>query len=75
MDSGDSDKSVSRENTPRKAYVKNVLQFYFAYAWKDQPAQKIEKSKNRKFDKAVQDGVQNHARKSILHGFIGLRDF
>ena len=74
MESGDSNKSVSRENTLRRAYVKNVLQFYFAYAWKDQPAQKIDFSKNRKFDEAVQDGVQNHARKSILHGFIELWD-
>jgi hypothetical protein len=74
MESGDSDKRVSRENTLRKAYVKNVLEFYFAYAWKDQPAQKIDFSKNRKFDEAVQDVVQNHARKRILHGFIELWD-
>ena len=75
MGSGDSDKELSwRKRTPCKAYVKNVLQFYFAYAWKDQPGQKIEKSKNRKFDEAVQDGVHNHARKTILHGFIELRD-
>jgi len=62
------------ENTLHKAYVKNVLQFYFAYAWKDQPGQKSEKSKNRKFDEAVQYVVHNHARKNILHGFVELRD-
>jgi hypothetical protein len=33
---------------------------------------KIDFSKNRKFDEAVQDVVQNHARKRILHGFIEL---
>jgi hypothetical protein len=74
MGSGDSEKSVSREIMVRRAYVKNVLQLYFAYAWKDQPAQKIDFSKNRKFEEAVQDVVQNHARKSILHGFVELWD-
>jgi hypothetical protein len=74
MESGDSNKSVSQVNMLRKAYIKNVLQFYFAYAWKDQPAQKIDFSKNRKFDEAVQDVVQNHARKCILNGSIELWD-